>query len=476
MKIDNHPASITPRYGASFDAPRIAEGTNQPAVREDSVSISADKSAQHQVSADITNTAPVETPQESGSSKPAGSSPAPQEFIDLMKQIPPWKTVKVFLVHGSHTGGHRSAAESLKQALDEIPNVKSEVINALDFSGGETVKNTQVAATDFLIKKAGGVRGWFFKKSFEGNPVIYWLGKTGMQLKAWMSQSFLNKIQDEKPDIIVSTHSPMNAMLSYWKGRGDIDMPVHSVVTDFKAHRMWAQDNIDRYYVASEGVKQDLEKYGIEEEKIDITGIPIKPDFARPTGLTKTQLKEKLGLNPDLPMVLMMGGSLGIGRFAEVAKALDNGGMPVQMVCITGKNETKKQELEDLSAQLKMPLKAIGFTPNVNEWMEACDMIISKPGGLTTSEIFAKKIPMIILDPMPGLEEMLIPNIEATGAAFRVKGPGEAAALISDLMNDPEKKEDVILNLETAGKPFSAYTAAEDIVKSGLGTGAKTEA
>jgi hypothetical protein len=70
----------------------------------------------------------------------------------------------------------------------------------------------------------------------------------------------------------------------------------------------------------------------------------------------------------------------------------------------------------------------------------------------------------------------LIPNIEATGAAFRVKGPGEAAALISDLMNDPEKKEDVILNLGTAGKPFSAYTAAEDIVKSGLGTGAKTEA
>ncbi|MCE1246958.1 MAG: hypothetical protein LWY06_09955 [Firmicutes bacterium] len=465
MRIDNNAPGYAAPVGKGIAVSQGSGDVKTPEMKGDSVSIGGKNQEEQVIKPNLT----AETAK-------ADTSPAPQEFIDLMKQIPPWKEVKVFLVHGSHTGGHRSAAESLKKALDELPNVKSEVINALDFGGGEAVKNTQVAATDFLIKKAGKLRGWFFKKSFEGNPVIYWLGKTGMQLKAWMSKSFLNKIQQEKPDIIVATHSPMNAMLSYWKGKGEIDVPVHSVVTDFKVHRMWAQDNIDRYYVASEGAKEDLEKYGIDKEKIEITGIPIKPDFAKTSGLSKAQMKEKLGIDPKLPMVLMMGGSLGIGRYADVAKALDNSGAPVQMVCITAKNETKKQELDELAGQLKMPLKTVGFTPNVSDWMEACDMIISKPGGLTTSEIFAKKIPMIILDPMPGLEEMLIPSIEATGAAFRVKGPDDAAVLIGDLINNPEKKENVMKNLENVGKPYSAYTAAGDIVRSALGAGSKTEA
>lgn len=390
---------------------------------------------------------------------------APKEFLDLMKRIPPWKNVKVFLVHGSHTGGHRSAAESVKKALDEIPNVQAEVINALDYSGGETVKNLQVGTADLLIKKWGNVRSWFFKKSFEGNPIIYWLGKQGMKIKAWMSKSFLNKIKEEKPDVILCTHSPMNAMFSYWKGKGEIDMPVHSVVTDYKVHRMWAHDNIDHYYVASEQAKGDLVKFGVDKSKIEITGIPIKPDFAKPTRLSKTELREKLGIDPQLPTVLMMGGSLGLGRFGDVASALNSLKTPVQIVCITGKNEAKKAELEELQKQLKMPMKVLGYTKNVDEWMSACDMIVSKPGGLTTSEIFAKNIPMIILDPAPGLEELLIPSIEATGAAFRVDTPKDAAGLIEQIINDPSKKENVMRNLEKVGKPLAAYAVGKDLVE-----------
>ena len=395
-------------------------------------------------------------------------SAAPQEFLDLMNKIPPWKEVKIFLVHGSHTGGHRSAAESVKKALDELPNVKAEVINALDYGGGSAGKKTQVAATDFIMNKMSGVRGWFFRKSFEGNPIVYWLGKTGMKIKSWMSKSFLNKIQEEKPDVILSCHSPMNAMLSHWKEKGKIDMPVHSVATDFRLHRMWAHNNIDQYYTASEGAKKDLEKFGIDGEKIEVTGIPIKPDFAKPPELSKTDMKKKLGIDPDIPMVLMMGGSLGLGRFSDVAKALNNIKTPVQMVCITGKNSAKKAELEELQKDLKMPMKVLGYTKNVNEWMEACDMIVSKPGGLTTSEIFAKNIPMIILDPMAGLEEMLIDSITETGAAFLVKDPDEAADLVNKVITEPAVKEEVSKNLEKTGKPLSAYTVAKDLVETAL--------
>jgi len=399
------------------------------------------------------------------------TAPLPQEFLETIRQIPPWKHVKVMLVHGSHTGGHRSAAESVKKVLDTMPNVEAEVVNALDYTGGEASKNAQVAATDFVMNKMAPVRGWFFRQSFKGNPLIYGLGNLGMRFKSWMSKDFLHKIQTDKPDVILSCHSPMNSMLSYWKGKGLIDAPVHSVVTDYRVHRMWAQKNISHYYVASDATKNELSGFGIDKNRIEVSGIPIKPDFAKPQQLTKSELKEKLGIDPKTPMVLMMGGSLGLGRFKEMAQALNGIDTPVQMVCITGKNAAKKAELEELSKQIKMPLTVLGYADNVNEWMDACDAIVSKPGGLTTSEIFARKLPMIILDPMPGLEEMLIPTIVGTGAALSVKGPEGAAQMIKSLLTDPAEKSKIEANLDKTGKPFAAYQVASDLVMTALDSG-----
>jgi len=392
----------------------------------------------------------------------------PQEFLETINRIPPWKHVKVMLVHGSHTGGHRSAAESVKKVLDMMPNVEAEVINTLDFSGGESVKNAQVAATNFVMNKLSPLRGWAFRKSFEGNPLMYWLGNTAMKFKSWMSQSFLTKIQQEKPDVILSCHSPMNSMLSHWKEKGLIDVPLHSVVTDYRVHRMWAQNRVDHYYVASEQTKNELAGFGIDKEKIEVSGIPIKPDFAKTEKPAKAELREKLGIDPELPVVLMMGGSLGLGPFSDMAKALAGLETPVQMVCITGKNEAKKAELEELGKTLSMPMKVLGYAGNVNEWMDACDLIISKPGGLTTSEIFAKKIPMIILDPMPGLEEMLIPTIVGTGGAVSAKTPEEGAKAAEEFIRNPATRAQFEQNLEKAGKPFAAFDVAADLVNTAL--------
>jgi processive 1,2-diacylglycerol beta-glucosyltransferase len=392
----------------------------------------------------------------------------PPEFADIADKITPWKPMKIFLVHGSHTGGHRSAAEALEQALERMPNVNAEVINALDHSGSKTLKNTQIAATDLVIKKLGKVRQWAFEKSFKGNPVTYWLGNTAMKLKAWTSKSFLNKINQEKPDLIISTHSAMNSMLNHWKEKGKIDVPVHSVVTDFRAHRMWAQDNIGHFYVAGENAAQNLEQFGIAPERISITGIPIKPAFSEDTGLTKTELREKLGLDPNKSTVLMMGGSLGIGPFADTAEALDKSGVPLQFVCITGKNETKKQELEELGKSLNMPMTILGYTNNVNEWMDASDVVISQPGGLTTSEIFARNLPMVIIEPEEGLAKAVLPGIVSTGAAFAVKDPDKAAEMVKSIVSDPDTTAEIQENLAKVGKKRAAFTIGRQALEEAL--------
>jgi processive 1,2-diacylglycerol beta-glucosyltransferase len=353
----------------------------------------------------------------------------------------------------------------VETALKREPGAEVENINTMKLTP-EGVQAGQVKLFNVVSDHFKSVKTWAFRKSFEGSDLVYWLGNTGLKLKALASKPFLNKIKEENPDIILSTHSQTNSLLSYWKGKGLIDQPIHSVVTDFSAHRMWAQDHIDHYYVATESVKHDLERFGVPSEKIEVTGIPINPDFATKQSTPIPELKKKLGLDPDLPVVLMLGGSLGYGSFAEVSQALDTLKTPLQIVAITAKNAEKKQELEELAPALKKPLNVQGYVSNMKEWMEASDVIISKPGGLTTSEIFAVRKPMIIIDPMAGLEQILYPKIVETGCAEVAKDPEDAAAIIDRILTDSKFKEIIDDNLEHVGKPDAAFVVAEDLLRS----------
>ncbi|MDQ7823817.1 MAG: glycosyltransferase [Candidatus Eremiobacteraeota bacterium] len=400
----------------------------------------------------------------------AGMESLPKKLEQQIKEslaLHPWKKVKVFLVHGSHTGGHASAARSVEKVLKSIPGVEVQNINTLNLSASG-VMTGQVAAFNMITRYMAGLRSWAFRKSFEGSGPVYALGNLGMKMKSFLSKKFLTKIQQEKPDIILSTHSPMNSMLSYWKEKGLIDQPVHSVVTDFGAHRMWAQKNIERYYVATGEVKADLERFGVAPEKIEITGIPIDPSFAGPSGLSQAELKEKLGLDPSLPVVLMAGGSLGYGNFSGIARALDGLGRPLQIVAITGKNAEKKRELEELTPDLKSPMKVLPYVDTMSEWMKASDVIISKPGGLTTSEIFAMKKPMILITPLPGLEELLIPKITDTGCAVLAGDENEAAALAGKIITDEKYRGDLQEHLKKVGMPYAAYTVSAGLVERAL--------
>lgn len=111
----------------------------------------------------------------------------------------------------------------------------------------------------------------------------------------------------------------------------------------------------------------NLKNFGIDDKKIEVTGIPIKPKLAKPSGISKMEMKKKLGIDPDLPMILMMGGSLGLGRYDEVAEALNKLKTPVQMVCITGKNETKKADLENLKEEFKNAHDGSGISQKINQ-------------------------------------------------------------------------------------------------------------
>lgn len=340
---------------------------------------------------------------------------------------------KVWLVHGSYTGGHASAAKALQQVLSAEPGVQADVINIADLSHSPLPMSTSAEKALKGGKTVNRLRAWWFEQNFKGNPLTYFVTNAAMRMEAMFSDEFLARVEREKPDVIVSTMSATNALLSAWKGAGKLNVPVHSVVTDFSSHRIWAQENIDHYYVASEAAREDLERFGVEPSRIEETGIPISPSFASPTR-DAAEVRKSLGLDPAKATLLLLGGSLGYASFAPVLQALDKLDTPFQAIAITGRNEAAREELEKM--HFNHPVRVEGFVNNMADWADAADLVITKPGGLTTSELLARERPMIIADPLPGLEEMMVGRVTQTGAAVAVHGHDELVETTARLLDD----------------------------------------
>ncbi|MGE0495886.1 MAG: glycosyltransferase [Vulcanimicrobiota bacterium] len=370
---------------------------------------------------------------------------------------------KIWLVHASFTGGHASAANALKAALDRHPGVETEVINISESSTSPFPTGT--AAENALEggQLVNWVRTWGFEQNLKGNLALKLLQNAAVRVDGLFNSAFLSRIHQEKPDLIISTMSPTNSLLSQWRADGTIDTPVQSVVTDFGAHQMWAQSQIERFYVASDGVKADLVKFGIQPERVRVTGIPIRPDFARPAQ-TSPQARQSLGLEPDKPMVLMMGGSLGYANFDETIDALDALPQDFQMAVITGRNEEARASLA--ARQTRHPLRVEGFVSNMPDWTDAADLVVSKPGGLSTSEVLARGRPMLLKDALSGLEAHMVDRVVATGAALAIEDAHHLGQTVGNLLDRPHEAQRMTEAARQHGHPEAADRVAELVLAS----------
>ncbi len=319
--------------------------------------------------------------------------------------VPEGISIQIDLVYTSYTGGHRSAAESVKELLDKIPGINTAVVNIHDNIEREMGKKIRSAINSLILKKLHPLRSWFFRGYFTGDSFIYRMSNFFIKIRFLAKTQFLNRIREQNIDGVLSCNSDLNSVLSWWKSRGLLKIPVHSLITDFRAHRLWVQDHIDRYYVACQRTRDDLIAFGVPPEKIIITGIPIKEKFYLPSGLEKKEMKKKLGLDKDLFLVVMVGGALGLGPYEEVARTLNRTSVPVQCVFITGKNHHKKNRLMRIVPFLDIPVRVLEYVDNMDEWIEASDVMITKPGGLSVTEIIVKDRPMLRIRGLGCLEE-----------------------------------------------------------------------
>ncbi|MDQ6781026.1 MAG: glycosyltransferase, partial [Candidatus Eremiobacteraeota bacterium] len=234
--------------------------------------------------------------------------------------------------------------------------------------------------------------------------------------------------------------------------------PVIGVVTDFVVHPFWIHRNIDRYAVGTMAMRQTLVARGVLPQRVMVTGIPIDSRFARAT--SKRRARQIIGVGSDKTTILLMGGGLGIGPLESALLAIDRLEDDVQTVVVVGKNPALERRLREVAHNLQHRVRIVGFIQNVYDYMRAADVLVSKPGGLTSSEALATELPIIMLKPLPGQEERNTRYLEDRGVGIRVERSRELTATLAKLLAEPALIDRMRRSTRALAHPEAATTIA----------------
>ncbi|MBU8691400.1 diglucosyl diacylglycerol synthase [Bacillus altitudinis] len=362
---------------------------------------------------------------------------------------------KILILTANYGNGHMQVAKTL---YDEC---KSQGFEHVIVSNLYQESNPIVSeVTQYLYLKSFSIGKQFYRLFYYGVDKIYNKRKFNIYLK--MGNKRLDElIQLHNPDIIIITF-PMIVVPEYRNKTGKV-IPTFNVMTDFCLHKIWVHENIDRYYVATDYVKQKLVEIGTHPSDVKVTGIPIRPQFE--VDVPKSIIYKKYGLSSDKKVLLIMAGAHGVLKnVKELCEALllDS---EVQIVVVCGKNAALKQSLSELEQAHPYQLKALGYVEQIDELFRVTDCMITKPGGITLTEATAIGVPVILYKPVPGQEKENALFFEDYGAAIVINRHEDILESVTNLLQDEEKLESMKQNIKKLHLKQSSQTILEDIVE-----------
>ena len=360
--------------------------------------------------------------------------------------------MRILILTCATGGGHLRAAAALEKYIRDTTD--HEVIQ-MDFlkSIGKLLDKTVCDSYLFMAKKIPNVFGHFYRKTNEDSALADLLPRSS-ELISWQ---LLPHIQEADPDVIISVHPFATEMISGLKGEKKVTCPLICIMTDYGVHKAWLAPNVDAYVVASDHMVDELRRCGVEAEKINPYGIPVHDVFFDKQD--QATLLQEMGLEPHVPTVLFMAGSMGVSNILELYNSLCASPLELQMILITGNNK----KLYDLfSEQVKTsPKKTVllGFTKEVERYMHASDLIVTKPGGLTVSEALACNLPLAVFDAIPGQEEDNANFLQIHDMGVRISNDN-FSAVISSLIEHKER----LRRMRENCRSFDKSRANENIV------------
>lgn len=383
-------------------------------------------------------------------------------------QIQPGKTILILSV--SAGAGHARAAEAIRAyAQSAKPDCRVIHLDVMDF----VTLGFRKIYTDFyvrLVNRAPTLWGYLYNFTNDVRADSS-MEKLRRSLERWNAKALLREIANLNPDAIICTHFLPAEMLARLIARHELDCPVWVQVTDFDLHRMWVHKGMAGYFAANQEVAFRMREHGIAADTIHVTGIPIMPAFAKT--LSREKCAPAFGLAPSRFTMILMGGGAGLGNLDEVAARLlglqlpaENPSSQFQLIVLAGKNHRALQALQTLALSYPQRLFPIGFTSQVERIMVCADVVITKPGGLTTSECLAMGLPMIVNAPIPGQEERNADYVLEQGVALKAVDSLALIYRIQELIAQPDRLSTMIQRAKLLGKPNAAQAVFERVFAS----------
>jgi processive 1,2-diacylglycerol beta-glucosyltransferase len=369
----------------------------------------------------------------------------------------------ILILHATAGAGHMRAAQAIGAAMTSIGRAH-QVVDTLEYT---TALFRRMYAKSYidLVQTAPGLWGYIYSKTDSPRPVGSRQSRARLVFDKLNAGAFNGLLAETRPDLIVCTHFLPLELLSDLKKRGRLATPIHSVITDVSPHAFWVHSHIDHTYVATRDTARELVRKGCPAERITVTGIPVDPIFAHRTAAPAA--RRNLGL-PECPTVLMLSGGFGVGPMKDMLASFRNARSNLSLVVVAGRNAALEKECRALAATLPVPVKVKvhGFVTNMHELMDAADLVVTKPGGLTTTELLAKGKPMALVAPIPGQEQRNCEFLLGEGAAVRLYDVADAAYYIEEWLADEARMKRMAAAARHIAKPHAAETIARALVAS----------
>ncbi len=283
--------------------------------------------------------------------------------------------------------------------------------------------------------------------------------------RSWMllAKRLQRHVDRFAPDIVVSTQVNMAGLAAYMKLQRQLVKPLIGVITDYGVHDFWVHDPVDLYCVADGSMTRRLCRGSQDKARVDVTGIPLMPDFSRP--LPGREARQQLQVDANRPIALVLGGGLGIGIDAVVprlAKALLGHATRPLLIVLAGRNQHLRNDLESnphfRDALVRQQIRIHGWTDRMATYLRAADLVIGKPGGLTTAEVLACGRPLFSTHSLRGQESFNVAYLENHGVG-QLLGEDQLVNRILELLNN----EDSLRRMQARAWSLGKREGAEQI-------------
>lgn len=372
---------------------------------------------------------------------------------------------RVLILYAKYGGGHLSAAKSIQTYIEEhyFFNTEAKCVDCMEY-----INPFISAITTDAYKNMAKKTPKLWKKIYYGARKGT-LAHISNRANEIMAKKLNRLFREYLPDIVISTHPFASQMTSYLKEHKKIDCILASVLTDFAPHDQWlvGKEYGDYFFVSNNKMRDDLiNKYDIPEEKVFATGIPLANTFSYPFYDDETYKTYELDKNKKV-ILFFGGGEFGLGqkRTIEVLRSLSKHLDEYQIIAISGKNKKMNDEFLKLYEELQnKDLHVLRYSSDVPDLMHISSLVVTKPGGLTSSESLASHLPIIVVNPIPGQEEENAEFLENSGAAVWIKKDDNIDEVISSILKNTDKLEEMKQKAIQIAKPNSTMDICQIVL------------